>query len=406
MTSRRADIVLLIILGSLSAIGPLSVDMYLPAFPQIADEFDASAADVQLSLTACMIGLGSGQLLAGPLSDRWGRRRPVLVGATGYAVASVLCAFAPSAGALVGLRLVQGLTGAVGVVICRAVIRDLYSGVAAAKYFSRITIVFGLAPVAGPVLGALVLRIASWRGVFAVLAGIGVLILVAVARLLPETLPEDRRTPGGLRHTVRAAKVLAADRRYVGFALAQALAFGGMFAYIAGSSFVIQDVYGASPQTYALMFGGNALGLVTLSQVNARLLDRFQPSTLFGAALTANLLATAGLVLVAGVHNLAALGVLLFLAVATVGMVLPNGTSLALDGHASRAGTASAVLGAVQFAIGALVAPLVGLAGNDDSARPMSLVMLSCSVLAMAAFAIGVPARARRASPLPAPARR
>jgi DHA1 family bicyclomycin/chloramphenicol resistance-like MFS transporter len=320
-------------------------------------------------------------------------------------VASALCALAPSPGALVGLRLVQGLAGAVGVVVSRAVIRDLYSGVAAAKYFSRLTIVFGLAPVAAPLLGALVLRVTSWRGVFAVLAAIGVLMLVGVTRLLPETLPEERRSAGGLRNTARAARTLAADRQYVGFALAQALAFGGMFAYIAGASFVVQDAFGASAQTYALMFGGNALGLVLLSQVNARLLDRFRASTLLGAALVANLAATAGLVLVAGLHSLAALGVLLFLAVATLGMVMPNGTSLALDGHPERAGTAAALLGAAQFATGALVAPLVGLAG-EDSARPMAVVMLSCSVLAIGAFAIGAPARARRASPAPAPVRR
>jgi DHA1 family bicyclomycin/chloramphenicol resistance-like MFS transporter len=329
----------------------------------------------------------------------------VLAGTAAYVLTSMLCALAPSPGALVTLRLVQGLAGAVGVVVARAVIRDLYSGVDAARYFSRITIVFGLAPIAAPALGALVLRLTSWRGVFAVLAAIGVLILAAVARLLPETLPEHRRSPGGLRYTARAAKVLVADRRYVSFALAQTLAFGGMFAYIAGSSFVIQDEFGASPQTFALMFGGNALGLVVLSQVNARLLGRVQPSALFGAALTANLVACAGLVLVAGGHNLAALGVLLFAAVATVGMILPNGTSLAMDGHPERAGTSSALLGASQFAAGAAVAPLVGLVGSG-SARPMTLVMLSCSALAMVAFAIGAPAQARRASPAPEPVRR
>jgi MFS transporter, DHA1 family, multidrug resistance protein len=405
MTSRRGALALLAVLGSLTAVGPLSVDMYLPAFPRIAGGFDASAAEVQLSLTACMVGLGGGQLLAGPLSDRWGRRRPVLVGTAAYAVASALCALAPSIGALVGLRLIQGLAGAVGVVVSRAVIRDLYSGVAAAKYFSRLTVVFGLAPVAAPLLGASVLRFTSWRGVFAVLAAIGVLIFVGVARLLPETLPAERRSPGGLRDTARAAKALAADRRYVGFALAQALAFGSMFAYIAGASFVIQEVYGASAQTYALMFGVNALGLVLLSQVNARLLDRFAASTLLGAALLVNLAATAGLVLVAGLQSLAALGVLLFVAVATLGMVMPNGTSLALDGHPQRAGTAAALLGAGQFTVGALVAPLVGVAG-EGSARPMALVMAACSVLAIGAFASGAPARARRASPAPEPARR
>ncbi|MBX6354387.1 MAG: multidrug effflux MFS transporter [Micromonosporaceae bacterium] len=405
MTSRSRALALLTILGALTAVGPLSIDMYLPAFPRIADDFDASAAQVQLSLTACMVGLGGGQLLAGPLSDRWGRRRPVLVGVAAYAVTSVLCALTPSIEALVGLRVVQGLAGSVGVVVGRAVVRDLYSGVAAAKYFSRLTIVFGLAPVAAPLLGALALRVTSWRGIFAVLAAIGVLLFAGVLRLLPETLPEQRRSASGLRQTVRAARIVVADRRYVGFALAQALAFGTLFAYIAGASFVIQDAFGASAQTYALMFGGNALGMVVLSQVNAHLLDRLQPSTLLGAALVTNLAATAGLVLVSGAHSLAALGALLFVAVATVGMVMPNGTSLALEGHPERAGTAAALLGATQSATGGLVAPLVGLAG-EGTARPMALVMLSCSVLAMAAFAVAGPARARRASPAPEPVRR
>jgi MFS transporter, DHA1 family, multidrug resistance protein len=405
VTSRRTDLTLLVVLGSLTAVGPLSVDMYLPAFPQIAGEFGASAAQVQLSLTACLVGMGAGQLLTGPLSDRWGRRRPVLVGTAAYAVASALCAFAPSAGALDVLRLVQGLAGGVGVVTCRAIVRDLYSGVAAAKYFSRLTIVFGLAPVAAPLLGSLVLRATTWRGVFAALAAIGVLILLAAAFLLPETLPPARRTAGGLAQTARATRILLGDRRYVGFGLAQGFAFAGMFAYIAGAPFVVQDVYGASAQTYALLFGVNALGLVLLSQLNARLLDRFGPGTLLGAALLVNLAATAALLAVAGLSSsLVALAVLLFVPVATVGMVLPNGASLALDPHPRRAGTASAVLGAGQFALGALVAPLVGL-GGERSAVPMALVMLGCSVLAAAAFtaasAVSVPGRARRASRQP-----
>jgi DHA1 family bicyclomycin/chloramphenicol resistance-like MFS transporter len=322
-----------------------------------------------------------------------------------YAVASALCALAPSPGALVALRIVQGLVGSVGVVASRAVVRDLYSGVAAAKYFSRLTIVFGLAPVAAPLLGSLVLRLTTWRGMFATLAVIGVLILIAAVWLLPETLPEQRRTGSGLLTTARSARLLLADRHFVGLTLAQGLAFGSMFAYIAGASFVIQDVYGASAQTYALMFGANALGMVLLSQVNARLLDRYPARGLLFAALLVNLAAAAALVAVAGVDNLAALGVLLFVLVASLGLVLPNGTSLALDGHGHRAGTASALLGAGQLAVGALVSPLVGLAG-EGSARPMALVMLGCSVLALTAFAVSAPAPARRASPQPEHARR
>jgi DHA1 family bicyclomycin/chloramphenicol resistance-like MFS transporter len=405
VTSRRRDLTLLAVLGSLTAVGPLSVDMYLPAFPQIADDFGASASEVQLSLTAFMIGLGGGQLLAGPLTDRLGRRRPVLVGMAAYAVASALCALAPSAGALVALRVVQGLVGSVGVVASRAVVRDLYSGVAAAKYFSRLTVVFGLAPVAAPLLGSVVLRFTTWRGIFAALAVSGALILLAAVWLLPETLPEQQRTGSGLVTTARSARVLLADRHFVGFTLAQGLAFGSMFAYIAGAPFVIQDVYGASAQTYALMFGVNALGMVLLSQVNARLLDRYPARNLLFAALLVNLAATATLVAVAGLDSLAALGILLFVLVASLGLVLPNGTSLALDRHGQRAGTASALLGAGQLAVGALVSPLVGLAG-EDSARPMALVMLGCSVLAVTAFAVSVPAPARRASPLPEHARR
>lgn len=405
MTSRRADLSLLAVLGSLTAVGPLSVDMYLPAFPQIADGFGASASEVQLSLTAFMIGMAGGQLLAGPLTDRFGRRRPVLIGMAAYAVASALCALAPSAGALVALRIVQGLFGSVGVVASRAVVRDLYSGIAAAKYFSRLTIVFGLAPVAAPLLGSLVLRVTTWRGMFAALAVIGVLILLAAVWLLPETLPEQRRSGGGLVHTARSARILLADRHFVGFTLAQGLAFGAMFAYIAGAPFVIQDVYGASAQTYALMFGANALGMVLLSQVNARLLDRHPARGLLFAALLVNLAATAALVVVSGVDSLAALGVLLFVLVASLGLVLPNGTMLALDRHGDRAGAASALLGAGQLGIGAVVSPLVGLAG-EGSARPMALVMLGCSVLAMTAFAVSVPAPVRRASPQPEHVRR
>lgn len=381
----RGNLALLIVLAALTAVGPLSLDMYLPAFPRIADDFGTSATDVQLSLTACMIGLGAGQLVAGPLSDRWGRRRPALAGTVVYVAASALCAVAPSPATLAGLRLAQGLAGAFGVVIARAVVRDLYSGIAAARYFSRLTIVFGLAPVAAPVLGSQVLRFTSWRGVFAVLTVAGVLILLAAVRWLPETLPRQRHAGSGLADTVRGARILLADRRYLGLGLSQALAGGAMFAYIAGAPFVIQDIYGASAQTYALMFGVNALGMALLGLANARLLGHFTPRALLGAALLLNLAATAVLVPVAGAHSLTALGVLLFFSLASLGMAMPNGTSLALDGHPERAGTAAALLGAAQFAIGGLVAPLVGLAG-EGSAQPMALVMLGCSVLGIVAF--------------------
>jgi MFS transporter, DHA1 family, multidrug resistance protein len=375
---------LIAILGLTTAIGPLSIDMYLPAFPAIAADLHVPAAQVQLSLTTCLIGLAVGQLICGPLSDRWGRRRPIVAGLAAYVLVSLLIALAPSAPVLVALRFVQGLAGGTGVVVARAIVRDLYSGVRAAKFFSRLTLIFGVAPIAAPSLGSAVLRLTSWHGIFVALGVLALLLLVLVVARLPETLPPERRSPGGVADTLRTARTLFADKTYLGYALCQSFAFAAMFAYISGSPFVLQNGYGLSPTVFSLLFGVNALGLIALSQLNGRLLDRFSPRTLLIATLT---LETAAALVVLGGAALALLIVVaagLFVLVSALGMVTPNATALALDRHPRRAGTAAAVLGGIQSVIAAAAAPLVGI-GAPGAGTPLALVITAFATAALLA---------------------
>ncbi|MFE9690731.1 multidrug effflux MFS transporter [Micromonospora sp. NPDC005806] len=375
---------LLVLLGTLTAISPLSLDMYLPAFPAMTRDLGADQAQIQLSLTTCLVGLALGQLVTGPLSDRWGRRRPVLVGVIAYALLGLVCAVAPTAPTLAAARFAQGLAGGMGTVVARAVVRDLYSGREAARYFSQLTLIFGVAPVAAPSVGSLVLRFGSWRAVFLALSAIGLLLAVAVARRLPETLPTERRSTGGLAATARTMRSLAADRVYLGYVLTQAFAFAGLFAYISGSSFVFQDVFGVSGTTFSLCFGLNALALVANGQANARLLDRFSPRRLLVTTLVVNAVAALGVLTGAFVGSLALVAVSLVAFVGALGMVTPNSTALALEAHPRHAGTAAALLGGVQSVLGALVAPLVGL-GGEGSAVPMACVLVATATLSLVA---------------------
>jgi len=397
--ARRARVVL--ILGALSAFGPLSIDMYLPGLPSLGATLDAPAWAVQLTLTACLAGLALGQVVAGPLSDRFGRRTPLLAGVAAYAAASLLCALAPTVLALVVLRFVQGIAGAAGIVIARAIVRDMHSGAAAARFFSLLMLVNGLAPILAPVIGGQVLRVTTWRGVFVLLAAIGVVLVAAAAAGLRETLAPADRHPGGVGETIRTFGRLLGDRVFLGHALACGLAFGAMFAYISGSPFVLQDIYGASPQVFSVLFAANALGIVGASQANRALLRRFEPRAILRAALVTQ--ASAGVALLAVV--LAGAGVwgivpLLFVVVASLGLVLPNATALALAGHPRVAGSASGLLGVLQFIVGAAAAPLVGVAGTA-TAVPMATVIAVLAVgavLSATVLAPGEPVGARAAA--------
>jgi MFS transporter, DHA1 family, multidrug resistance protein len=377
---RRTE--LAIILGLVTAIGPLSIDMYLPALPEMAAEFAVPAAQVQLSLTACLVGLAVGQLVFGPLSDRWGRRRLIVGAVAAYAIFSLLCAVAPTAALLTVFRLMQGLAGGAGVVVARALVRDVYSGVAAAKFFSQLTLIFGLAPIAAPSLGSAVLHLTSWHGIFVALALLALLLTGLVAWRLPETLPPQRRSAGGLADTARAARTLFTDKIFLGYALGQAFAFAAMFGYISGSPFVLQDGYGVSPTVFALLFGINAAGLIAVSQVNRWLLDRYPPRSLLLATLVAQTIAAGTVLAAAALGSLIALAAALFLLVSTIGMVTPNSTALALDRHPERAGSAAALLGGIQSVIAASAAPLTGIAPAGRGV-PMAVAIGCAAILAL-----------------------
>ena len=376
-----------VVLGLLSTFGPLSLDLYLPALPQLADDLGASASLAQLSITACLVGLAVGQLVAGPLSDRLGRRRPLIVGLVAFLLASVACAVAPSAAVLVLLRLVQGLAGAAGIVISRAIARDLYSGRALMIFFSRLLLVAGLAPVIAPVLGGQLTRIMTWRGIFGVLAGFGAVLLLAGLFGLKETLPPERRVVGGFRRTLQAYNTLLHDRFFVGCALSSGLAGASMFAYIAGSTFVLQRIYGMSPQGFSLVFGCISLGLVAAAQGGARLALIWPLPRVLGFGLSINLFgATALLITVITGLPLGALIGALVIMVCAVGLIFPTANALAMADYPDLAGTASSLQGLSQFVFGAIAAPLVGIAG-EQTALPLGIVATSVSLCAMTSFA-------------------
>lgn len=387
---RRAGLLLTLILGSLTALAPLSLDMYLPGLPEARDALGTSASMAQLTLTSCLLGLGLGQLIVGPMSDQLGRRRPLLLGMSCYVLASVACAFAPGIEVLLACRLLQGLAGAAGVVIARAVVRDLFDGLAIARFLSTLLLIGGAAPVLAPVIGGQLLRFTDWRGVFLVLAAIGAVLLLVVARWLPETLPAERRDTGGLTKSLGTMAGLVRDRVFIGYLLCGGLSFGALFAYISASSFVVQEIYGASAQTYSLLFMVNAMGMVAVSQLNGRLLiGRISLNAgiaaglvLLGLASAALLVMTSGLV---GDPGLAALSVGLFVLMSAVPLVLPNANSQGLMRTPHAAGAASALLGASQFFIGAIASPLVGIAG-EDTALPMAIVQVVAVLLATLSF--------------------
>ncbi|WP_040950638.1 multidrug effflux MFS transporter [Gorillibacterium massiliense] len=395
--ARSRRIRMTVILGALSAFGPLSLDMYLPALPKMADELNVGTSLTQLTLTACLLGLSLGQLLAGPLSDVRGRRLPLLVGMVVYAAASVLCAFAPSVWMLIVLRFFQGAAGAAGIVISRAVVRDLYSGKELTKFFSMLMLVNGAAPILAPILGGQILKATSWRGVFVILTLVGVAMLLAVLLSLPETLPVRDRAKGGLQNTVQTFGKLVGDRKFMGLALAQGFVVAAMFAYISGSPFVLQDLFGVSPQLFSLLFAINGLGIIIAGQLTGRLVGRFGEGQLFVVGLILASLGGVALltVILLGV-GLAGILPSLFIVVSSVGIVSTSGTSLALQNYGRSAGSASALLGLLSYIIGGLAAPLVGL-GGSGTAVPMGAVIAFFDVGSLLVYALLVKRNGREA---------
>ncbi|MEU9592594.1 multidrug effflux MFS transporter [Streptomyces sp. NPDC048219] len=387
---RRTGLLVTLVLGGLTATPPLAMDMYLPSLPEVTESLRAPAATVQLTLTACLAGMALGQLVVGPMSDKWGRRRPLLTGLAVYVVATALCALAPTVELLVAFRLAQGLAGAAAIVIARAVVRDLYDGVAMARFFSTLMLISGVAPVVAPLIGGQILRVTDWRGVFVVLTVVGVVLGGVVWAKLPETLPEAERHAGGVADTLRSMRGLLADRAFTGYMLAGGFAFAALFAYISASPFVVQEIYGASPQTFSLLFGLNSIGLVVVGQINGKVLvGRVSLDRVLGIGLLVVIAAATALLLMAlgvfGEVGLAPIAAALFVLMSAMGISLPNTQALALMRVEQSAGSASALLGTSSFLIGAVASPLVGIAGKD-TALPMAIVQLGAAVVALGCF--------------------
>ena len=385
---------IILVLGALIALGPLTIDMYLPALPAIADDLMTSSSAVQLTLTGTLLGLGLGQLAIGPFSDAVGRKRPLVLGTAVHVVASLLCLIAPNVAVLGGLRMLQGVGAAAAMVVALAVVRDLFSGRAAATALSRLMLVMGAAPILAPTLGAAILLRGSWRGVFAVLAVLGVALILVAVFLLKETLPPERRRTGAFGPVLQTYRSLVTDGQFVVLTLVAALGMSALFSYVSGSSFVLQDGYGLSQQQFGLVFGIGAIAIIGASQLNVVALNRFTPERIVFYALAgavASGVVLSVLTLLGG--GLIGFVVPLFFLLGAIGFVLPNAPALALSRHGEAAGTAAALLGATQFGLGALIAPLVGVLGNDGPA--MALTMTATSAIAL--LALGIAARRRPA---------
>jgi len=371
----------ILILGALSAFGPLAIDFYLPAFPAMALAFGTDEQHVQLTLAAYFLGLSIGQLMYGPVADRFGRRIPLLTGVGLFTAASLACAYAPNLEWLLGARFVQALGGCAGMVISRAIVSDKCDAVGSAKVFSQLMLVMGLAPILAPMLGGLLVNTTGWQSIFLALSGFSALAAVAVALGLPESMPAHvPRQPlsGALRQYGR----LLSDPVYLGHALTGGIAIAGMFAYIAGSPFVFIKLYGVPAEHFGWLFGTNAAGFILVAQVNARLLAKRGPAFLLARTVWIYLAAGLTLLAVSSLHTeqLWPLLIPLFICIASLGCILPNASACAMNGQGARAGSASAMLGCLQFSVAAGAASLVGIL-YDGSAMPMAMVISLCGVL-------------------------
>ncbi|WP_307067395.1 multidrug effflux MFS transporter [Alkalibacillus filiformis] len=384
MTSSRFK--LLLMLGALTALVPLTIDMYLPAFPALTEDLNTTNSLTQISLTASLLGIAFGQLIIGSMSDIYGRKRPLVLAISLFVVASFLCAVAPNIWVFIACRFIQGFTGAAGIVLSRSMIRDLYSGPDMTKMFSLLILVMGLAPILAPVIGGQVLTFTSWRGIFTILAIAGILVTLMAVFKVEETLPNERRSTGGLKNTVNVFVALLKQKSFVGFALIQGFVAAALFSYISGSSFILQDIFNLSAQTYGIVFGVNALGFITLSQITGRLVDYVKEEKLLVAGFIIAL--SGGVTLLLASLNgenfwLVMFG--LFLVISSVGVLNPTSLSLAMEKQENNAGSAAAFLGLFQFIFGGVAAPLVGFLGTT-TVLPLASIILVCQMSALLSY--------------------
>ncbi|MCW5252567.1 MULTISPECIES: multidrug effflux MFS transporter [unclassified Streptomyces] len=372
MSARRAAFVL----GSMEVFGPLSMDLSMPLLPQLAKDLHTSDSLAQASMSVCMLGLAFGQLVAGPLSDRLGRRRPLVWGVALFTVFSLLCAFAPSIEILLVLRFLQGVSGSAGVVVALAAARDIASGIELARLLSLLGLVGALAPVLAPVAGGQLAAVLDWRGLFVVLAGVGAVLVVVAGTLLPETLPAGQRHRGGLADTGRRFGTVLRDRLFVCYLLVGACTGTAFFTYLASISFVLQDGFRLSPQAFGVVFAVNAVVAMAGSLFNRALVRRAGPARMYVVGTTATAVAALALLgTVLGGFGLVPLLVVLALVLFCYGVISPNSSTLALSGHGERAGTAAALLGMSSFAVGPVVAPLAALGGSVEVTMAVTMAV-------------------------------
>jgi DHA1 family bicyclomycin/chloramphenicol resistance-like MFS transporter len=375
-----------LLLGSLGLLGPFTIDAYLPSFPTIVEDYHTNASLVQISLTSCLLGLGLGQLIIGPMSDVQGRRKPLLIFLSLYLLASLTCAFAPNIYAFIASRFVQGFAAAGGIVISRAIVRDVYSGRELTKFFALLMLVGNLGPIIAPIAGASILAFADWTWVFIVLSFVGVVLLLTVAWKLEESLPQERRIPSNFSQVVNNFGILLKDRQFAGYTLTQAFIIAGIFAYVSGISFVYQNIYGVTPQGFSLLFGVNGIALIIGTQSVGRLSDTISEKTFLKIGLLiANTSAALLLVAIFLKAPLFLFAVPVFFFVSSIAIISTTSFSLAMETQGHIAGSASALLGVLPFIFGSLTAPLVGIAG-EYSAVPMGIIIFSASFLAFLSY--------------------
>ncbi len=400
---RRSTALLVLVLGVLSAIGPLATDLYLPALPEIAADLGASESRVKLTLTAVMAGLALGQLVTGPLSDRWGRRGPLLTGTAVFTAVTFGIMFVTSAESFMALRFLQGLSAAAGLVVSRAVVRDVFHGDTAATFFSRLMLLTGLAPMLGPLLGGQLLLLGPWQLIFGVLGLTGAATFALILFALPESLPREQRRREDPRVLARTFGRLLRDPGFIAPTAVLALSFGMSFTYISAFSFVSHSEFGATAQQFSLVFGVTTLGMILGNQINVVLIRRMELRRRLGLGLAGAVASVTGMGLLtaSGRADLVTVTAALFVMMAFTGLISPNATAMALSGQPSEiAGTSSALLGTLQFGAGSGLAATAGLAGSTTMAT-MTTVMLATAVGAALVFLYAV-VRGRAADPAPA----
>jgi len=375
---------LIFVLGALTAFGPFTTDMYLPAFTALARDLNASEIAVQATLSTFLVGLALGQLVIGPLADRHGRRTPLLIGLVIYIAAAAACALSPNIESLWVARFAQSIGTCAAIVIARATVRDLYSGADGAHFLSMLMLVLGTAPIVGPPLGSVILEVYSWRGIFWFHTAIGTAALIAVVFALPETLPAKKRARGGILSVLKGYVALLQDRRYIAPTLAADCVFAGLFAFLAAGPFILIDVYGLTPQHFAFLFSFNAFGFVVGTQINARLVRRYGPARMLTGALFVYFAAAIAMLasVMSGFGGFVGLAVPLFVLFATVGAAPTNALALAQEHYPHMAGSATALFGAIQFGIGASIGVLVGLL-YDGTAFPMAAIIAVAATVSL-----------------------